>query len=420
VTCLIIADPGLVGMEGHHLHYSAGVAEAALARGLTPLILAGASFQGTVADGAIRCDPWFSARYQTSGGGGWPRQALFAAASHLPAAFAGALARSGRGFRRQLRRNGTAGDPFGGELARALAELGGERRDLVLLHSVSAANLASLAEAVPTDLIGGLLIVLRRPPADMDRDDPGPEPIAEILHRLRVIHGTKLILYADTDLLAALFVELTGQPVHIVPPPVAVPADIAVAQPRSGPPHLVFIGGARLEKNYHRLPDIVAACQGLARFSLQSGPVGAASDPLIQRAHRALREVTGPTLRLIEQPLPTAEYWGLLASADFVLLPYDATAYGPRSSGILVEALALGIPALVPAGCWMARAGGTTRTEIMRGADDAVDATRRAIARLPELSSEAAAARHDWSEHHSAETLVATLLAPVHSLVANT
>ncbi len=44
---------------------------------------------------------------------------------------------------------------------------------------------------------------------------------------------------------------------------------------------------------------------------------------------------------LLELALEPNAYATLLASADLLLLPYDATAYGPRSSNILAEALAL-------------------------------------------------------------------------------
>src|SRR4029078_7674522 len=89
---LIVADPGLTGPEGHHLHYSEGIAEAALARGIQTIVIAGAGFTGSIAPARTPCHPRFSARYQTSGGGGWPRQALFSIASRLPTALAGSVA----------------------------------------------------------------------------------------------------------------------------------------------------------------------------------------------------------------------------------------------------------------------------------------------------------------------------------------
>lgn len=60
----------------------------------------------------------------------------------------------------------------------------------------------------------------------------------------------------------------------------------------------------------------------------------------------------------------------LLADADLLLLPYDAVTYGPRRSGILAEARALGVPAVVPVGCWMDSAAGPVQDVIFQGEAD--------------------------------------------------
>jgi len=64
---------------------------------------------------------------------------------------------------------------------------------------------------------------------------------------------------------------------------------------------------------------------------------------------------------LIEEALDPHAYIALLANADLLLLPYDGAVYGTRSGGILAESLALGIPAVVPAGCWMEDFARTSR-----------------------------------------------------------
>jgi glycosyltransferase involved in cell wall biosynthesis len=377
------------------------------------VVLAGHRFSSPLGDGQIDCRPVFTARYQTSGGGGWPRQALFAMASWLPAALAGSVAPPIRELRRQIRRAGTPEDPFGPELRAALSDLGGSSNDLLVLHSVSAANLASLPDAVPPEMVGTILVVLRRTPEDMDADDPAKQPTSALLRHLGCVYGGKLLLYADTNDLAALFQAACGLTVRPVPPPVSVPIEIARDRPVGEKPHLLFIGGARLEKNYHRLPAIVAACRGRARFTFHSGPVDAASDPLLQRAHREAQALSGPDLTLIERALSPSEYWTLLADADLVLLNYDAAAYGPRSSGILVEALAIGVPAVVPAGCWMEHAGGPSRTIVMANAEEAPVAVDRALRSLTRLTSAAVAGRDAWRRMHSAESLLDALLNPV-------
>jgi glycosyltransferase involved in cell wall biosynthesis len=159
------------------------------------------------------------------------------------------------------------------------------------------------------------------------------------------------------------------------------------------------------------LPNLVQALAGEARFTIHSGPVDTASDPLVQRAHRRLRALAGTGLTLLERPLAPAEYLNQLHAADLVLLPYDARAYGPRSSGILAEARAAGVPAVVPAGCWMADAVGPDPGLTFCGASGLVAAVRDALARLPALQEEWAAAAPAWRQLHSPAALLSQLLA---------
>jgi glycosyltransferase involved in cell wall biosynthesis len=402
---LFIADPGLEGMGGHHLAYSAAVATAALKRRLDVVVLTSRHFDGTLGSPRIVTRPAFNARYQTSGGGGAARSAIFGAASYLPGPMAELVAPKLRTLRRRLR--GGRADGLANELAAALAEFTPGPRDQVLLHSVSGANLASLAEG--PDLGGArLLIVLRRMPDEMEADDPAPEPLVRVVGHLRRRFGKRLALFADTEELAAQYAALLAQPVLPVPVPVMVPPMPARAP---GPrPHVIFAGGARLEKGYHHLPAAIAATTGRARFTVHSGRVDLTADPLVQRAHRELRG-RGDAVRLIEQPLETAEYAALLASADLLLLPYDPSRYGARSSGIAAEAFALGIPAVLPAGCWMERVAGPDRAVVI-GPEGVTAALEAALDRLPDLRAAARAEAPLWRRRHNPDALLTALLDP--------
>jgi glycosyltransferase involved in cell wall biosynthesis len=175
-------------------------------------------------------------------------------------------------------------------------------------------------------------------------------------------------------------------------------------------PHLVFAGGARAEKGNAKLPEALKAVAGRARFTVHSGPVDSASDPLVQQAHRQLRAMAGASIKILDYALEPEAYSALLASADLLLLPYDAAAYGPRSSGILAEALALGVPAVVPSGCWMAEVAGTQRAVMIAQDDTLAAALTGALDRLPELCLAAEAGSAAWSARHNPHTLLSTLL----------
>lgn len=403
----IIADPGLTSQVGHHFGYSHAVAEAAAQRGLAPLVLAGRAFAGVPHSGAIPLHPVFAASYQGQGRGGAMRRLVYGATSYLPGPVARWAPEPLRLVRRWRDRYAPA-DGFARELTHALLQAEAGPSDIVLLHSVSAANLHGLLETPAPDTLGRLLIVLRRTPSEMDRDDAACEPILALLPKLAGRFGAALTLFADTEALAAEFTMGTGLPVSPVPLPVVVPD--YVPRPRNGIPKVVFSGGARLEKGYACLPDAVAAVAGRAHFIIHSGRIGADADPLVQKAHRTLRQLAGPAMMLIEHPLDPREYFALLASADLMLLPYDPVAYGPRSSGILAEALALGAPAIVPDGCWMADVATCGGAMVIKPGQPVGTALGNALDMLPVLTAAAIKAMTAWRAKHNPDALLAALL----------
>jgi glycosyltransferase involved in cell wall biosynthesis len=403
---LIIADPGLTGPLGHHLGYSVAVAGAALRAGMPTVVLAGRRFSSSFPVPGAEIHAMLGTTYQTAGRGGLGRRLIFGMAAHLPAPLAGLVAPPLRRMRRMLRAAAAPADGLGPELARELGRIEADSTDLLLLHSVSGANLASLAQAANFPNVT-LLIVLRRMPAEMEADDPASEPLAALLHRLVARFGPRLRLFADTEQLAAQFVAFSGLPVRPVPLPIIVPS--VPDRPPAALSHVVFAGGARLEKGYQHLPAAVAAVTGRARFTIQSGPVGPEDDPLVQRAHRALLTRRGADLAVIEEALAPDAYAALLAEADLLLLPYNGRVYGSRSSGILAEALAIGVPAVVPAGCWMAEVAAPDRAVAIAPGMLPWEALAAALESLAELRRAARAGAPAWRAKHNPDALFLAL-----------
>lgn len=409
---LIIADPGLSHAGGHHLSYSRAVAEAAIACQIPAVILANRDFSAAGSMGAVRCLPILRARYQTTGQPSALRGILYGFASYLPRGSASIVAQGCRVVRRVVRRRFAEPDTLGTELAAVLASLGGARQDLVLMHSASAANLHGLPGALGQDAIRSLAIVLHRRPEEMDVADAAPQPVKTVLTSLIAHFGDRLHLFADTDQLAGIYQTLLSSPVATVPLPVMVlPARQAPVG--AALPHLVFAGGARVEKGYDLLPSLVRRLRGKMRLTVHSGRIDAMADPNIQRTHHELVRMSGPDLVLLERPLDPAEYMDLIASADLILLPYRADSYGPRSSGILAEARAMGIPAIVPRDTWMAEAAGPCPGVLFDGAGDFVSVVERNLRRLPELTAALREAAPSWRRAHCPEAVLRTLLCPL-------
>jgi len=413
VSRLIVADPGLIDAGGHHLSYSMAVAEAAAAIGIEATILAHRSFATATqianpTGSAVTMRPTFVAHYQSGGQQSTLRAVLYTAAARLPGRLAPLVAQPLRTARRMVQRHFAAPDSLGAELASALHVLRGTRGDLVLLHSVSAANLLGLTQALAPNAVGALAIVLRRTPEEMDLADAAPIPVKAVLGRLRQHFDGRLALFADTEPLARRFEGLTGTAVATLPLPIVAPPmrqDVTMDRP-----HLVFAGGARREKGYGLLPGLAKRLRGRVRFTIQSGQIGAGTDPNVQQAHRALVRMAGADMVILERALEPPEYMQVLASADLMLLPYDAEAYGPRSSGILAEARGLGIPAIVPNCTWMATAAGPCSAVIFDGPDDFIPAVERTLQILPEVTKALRELAPAWRQDNSPERVIRALL----------
>jgi hypothetical protein len=140
---------------------------------------------------------------------------------------------------------------------------------------------------------------------------------------------------------------------HCLPPP-------PERREKEGPLTLVYLGGARGDKGYDRLPGLVDALAedylktGRARFIIQSNYGISLEEPQMARARRSLAAWSANMVELIDQPLDTAAFHTRLFSADIVLLPYRAELHRRRSAGILVQAAMAGIPTIVPAASWLA------------------------------------------------------------------
>lgn len=168
-----------------------------------------------------------------------------------------------------------------------------------------------------------------------------------------------LAYFTDTDELTEQYRLTSGAPFDTLPIPhtQAPQADTNAA----GPVCINYLGDARSEKGYQHLPRIVGdlwrdcIAPRKATFVIQSNyNIPRGETPAIV-ARSQLRRLASTNVTLLEEPLASDEYWKLIHSADVSLLPYDRDNYYARSSGILVESLAAGVPVLVPAGTWLSR-----------------------------------------------------------------
>jgi len=332
----VICDQSLKSVGGHYHEYSGAVADAAEAAGFRAIILANAALRDpgvgatAMAGHPPRLVPWFPHTWAEN--------------DDIHAEFEpGNLV-------------------F--EISRAIRELRLTSRDQMFVHTAGWHQITRMStfltgrtrwEARDQPLFH---ILARYPLSWMD---------AEQRERLRtVLRGAarrphvmeRLRLLTDTDRLTDSFERAFGVPFRTVPIPFRHDVLDAASgnSPRAGrPTRLVYLGDARREKGYHTLPDLAAdlwSTRGRdVELIIQSNFNMPGGEPGLAEARDRLRAV--PNVTLLTDPLESEDYYRVLAAADIVLAPYDPLAYGARSSGVLIEAMAAGKPVVSTRGSWM-------------------------------------------------------------------
>ena len=169
-------------------------------------------------------------------------------------------------------------------------------------------------------------------------------------------------LCADTLELAEAYRKITGQPVLELPNPMDVSSlpVPATVRPADGRPTIVYQGSTSSIRGFHFLPEIIERSAKLSprpRFVVQVQSAEAALAMNLRPVLEHLDRLAGDDLRLVRGELTTADFHGLLADSDIVLLPYGPDFYGHGSSGVFTEAASLGKVVVVPAGTMAARQG---------------------------------------------------------------
>ena len=250
------------------------------------------------------------------------------------------------------------------DLANKVTELVAARNflqgDVVFIHSIGVRELAAFVEHFrDVQYSGPTIIALLRYDPLLVSDDL--TVLGPVLSELRA-RKFSLVFISDTERLVSLYEARLGAYVHLVPVPVDTQKILPQKQPdkAGGPLCFCYMGDARSEKNYHRLPEAVAALRqgyldtGKISFKLQSNFNSPMGDRGYEEVRQTLNAYPEAMVRLIYGPYDEDSYIQHLLEADVILLPYHSGQYANRSSGILLEAIALAKPVIVTEGSWMA------------------------------------------------------------------
>jgi glycosyltransferase involved in cell wall biosynthesis len=228
----------------------------------------------------------------------------------------------------------------------------------------------------------------------------------------------KIKLYTDAEELSRDYESVAGLPFGVLPLPFR--AELISGGPRKPgtPLRVAYLGQARDEKGFPWLPGLVQRLADdyirprRASFLIQSNVSQPEFNPQSVQALRQLRSIASEGVELLtpDAPLPPADYYRLVSQADLVLLPYLSERYRACTSGVLAEALAKGVPAVVPAGTWMAHQLPPGGGETFETFESFVTGVRRILDDYDSYRVRTEAHRPSWLKRHTPEALVAHVL----------
>lgn len=335
MTRLYIIEQSALAPGGHYYAYTRTVAEAASTAGLDVVILENRRFRGD-----------------------WklPKATTIPAFTHT------------WGEADQLWITDWAPGNVAYEFVAATRRVPPQAGDHVLFHTLSYAELRAvllyLGDLSHTDDLPFFHILLRYDPDVLENSLEVYRPLFDRIAASPILRS-KILFHTDTHLLSDAFARLAGLPFTTLPIPFAqdrLVSSLATRRPKAAgePLSIIYLGDARLEKNYGHLPTAVSELwsefvePGRLRFVLQSNFNTPGGETGIMSALQRLGQYSPRHVELINQPMTFEDYYDRLAEADVVVIPYDAQRYQARSSGVLIEAMAAGKPVVTSAGSWMA------------------------------------------------------------------
>jgi glycosyltransferase involved in cell wall biosynthesis len=459
----ILIDPSIEGFTGHHLEYAVHVLRAAEQAGFDPTLVTNRRFSAQAETPfatyrQYKYDFW--SRPFLSGRNGWlkgvyrffrnsaerngntagsPSERWGGSCTATPEATGATVQLSPQRAELSPQRTALArmalwaarcwrarfSDPirarqFGRDTADLLKQLRVTAADLVFVPGAGDIELAGLLRTFRRVADAGRAqwhLVFRRDPPQHTTGAAQQRLVRAFEHLRAHAAAGNVRFYADTEELSRQYEELAGLPFRTLPIPHTHAAPRPPRAP-AGPLHILYLGDARKEKGFHHLPGIVrdlwADCVATGRvaWTIQSNPPLTDDEPEIRAAREQLRGLASDAVVVLTAALSSDQYRRLLLSGDIILLPYEQAAYRWRSSGILVEALAAGIPPIVPADTWLARQVpadvGVTYADIRQ----VPGLIREMIGQYDRYRAAALVFSEDWIRRHNAANLVDMLSAP--------
>lgn len=404
---LLVIDQNLKGFEGHHYTYTHAIIVAAQKAGLAVQLASHADFAAAELGGAPVVGRF------TRLDGHSAQSLIMQMARSVLQSMPGGLRQSVLSMVPKTR-HGTMKPPhpdqhFAVAFLKLLAASQLSESDHVLIHTVTESEFLGLAAGLAnrTPIKPHIHIVLRYDVTEACRA------------AFQNIEDTKapVSFWTDTELLATHYRILGCKAIHVLPIPHGLHLKNKVPRTDHAPLTLSYLGGARGDKGFHRLPGLVAALtrkppsKKHLHFLIQTSFGISREEALMAKTKQALRAFPHNLVTLLETPPDGAEFEKALFATDILLLPYDRAVYERRSSGLLMQALAAGIPAVIPSDTWLSSVAPPGSCIVYARDTDLAAAVMNAIEAIDSLTEHAKINAPRFAHCHTADHLVSLLIA---------
>lgn len=136
-------------------------------------------------------------------------------------------------------------------------------------------------------------------------------------------------------------------------------------------------------------------------------------DGVSETLETSLAKLRASRCMIADQTLTPAEFDSFIASADVLVLPYAASHFGERTSGLLVDAMLLGVPVVAGRGTWLGdlidQEGCGVSVPLTRSSS-LIEGINQVLGNLESYRAQTAAARIRYLENHSWERLLDDLV----------
>lgn len=374
----ILIDQSITGEGGHYLSYACAVMNGAIAEGFLPVLCVNYRF-GTAKELPYRVYPAF--RYTSlestssfrlrgsmadAGGSGYLWGGMIKPAIQRAARIVfGARYQKARAHffpHKSLKSSETAEQAhkascFMQDFLALLSRLELCAEDIVFFPTLSIVELHGLEQAIheiDCTQMPSFHLLFRWNPFHGKRKDYGEE--LEQMSYERECFGrcediNFLHFYTDSERLAEQYNCFSKCRFSVLPIP-HTGYTVSDAWQKKSERTISYLGDARPEKGFLQLPRVInALARERVQFQVQANYNIPGGEGGVAKCRKKLRNIEN--VALFETALNAEKYSAALKKTDIMLILYDPEQYYARSSGIFAEAMAAGIPALVPADTWM-------------------------------------------------------------------